>query len=242
MNSTLASEPELSVSLPTLSTVLSYQNPVRLSQALSDTQTLLREKGAAPTFWLAAQLLEKDKNIQIEQLKANILKKLQLLGNEESESELKAKLLSSFITSHHFNFRHFISLDNDRVRIQKEKNPLLKGKFKLLTPSRTSRIRIIGSEVPEQIVPFLEHASIDDYLQSSILPENSNTSIVYIIQPDGDLTEVSNTYWKRKPVFFTPGAILFVGFNSLPEQYSSLNEQIAELLRYLPPLTKGIKR
>ena len=232
-----AATPELSVNIPNLSVNLNYQHPARLSQLLSDTQNLIQKRTKNIPFWLAAQLLQKDKNEQITLLKANILKKLQLLSDEKPQSSIKAKLLTSFIKNNHFNYRHFISLDNDFIRITAENDPLLKGKFTLLIPNRINKIRIVGSMKENQTADLIEHAAIDDYLKTLTLPDNSDTSVAYIIQPDGAISKVNNAYWRHDPIFFAPATILFIGFNSLPNEYSSLNMQIAELLRYLTPLT-----
>ena len=232
---------KLAINLPYVSSTMRYQTPVRLSQFLFDAQKLLTQKTQPPTFWLAAQLLQTDKNEQIDLLKKRVLSQLDILSRHP-DSNVKAQLLATFIKNNHFNYRHFINLDNDLVRISAQDDPLLAGNFKLLTPPRINKIQIIGTSQTGQLVNVIEHAAINDYLNKIALPVNSATSLVYIIQPDGKLSKVHNAAWKHTPIFFAPGARLFIGFSKLPDQLPSLNEKIAELLRYLPPVAAGENR
>ena len=55
--------------------------------------------------------------------------------------------------------------------------------------------------------------------------------------PIGIANKASNTNWNNTATFFAPGSTLFIGFETLPTQFTSLNQKIADLLRYLPPLT-----
>ena len=241
-SSVQASTPKLSVRLSALSLNLNYQQPVRLSQVLTDSESWLHKENKNATFWLAAQLLQVNKNSQIIQLKENILATLAVLSAEYPKSKLKAEYLSTFINDSQFNYRYFISLDNDLVRITAKNNPLLEGKLKLLTPKRINKIRVVGSSEPSQTTELIAQASIDDYLKNISLPKNSNTSLVYIIQPDGAISKKNNAYWKKDAAFFAPGATLFIGFRSLPSKYARLNDQISELLRYITPLKEGDKK
>lgn len=236
-----ASQPRLSVELPALSVTLNYQQPVRLSKVLTDTQKTTQERGGNTPFWLAAQLLQKDKNEQINQLKNSVLNKLIAIKNADQQSASKAKFLITLISHTDFNYRHFISLDYDLVRIQPELDPLLEGHYQLLIPARANNIRLIGTTVPEHTTPLIAQATLDAYIKNAVLPPNTDSSIIYVIQPDGTLSKQHNAYWYRQPTFLAPGASLYFGFKSLREGDVMLNQQIAELLRHMPPLTKERK-
>ena len=227
----------LIVNLPSVSVNLTYPSPVRLSQVLSDAEATIQNKAKFSTFWLAAQLLEPGNNIQITKLKNELIEQLKRLGKTKPETKIKADLLIEFINTHTFNYRHFISLDYDLVRIQSQLDPLLKGHFILQTPERSNQIRIVGGKDINQHVEQIAHRAINDYLKLIHLPDTSNTSTVYIIQPDGIVNKASNGNWNNAATFFAPGATLFIGFEALPTQFTSLNQKIADLLRYLPPLT-----
>jgi len=238
-NAANASEPEspLVVNLPALSLNLTYPSPVRLSEVLSDTEKTIQNEEHPPVFWLAAQLLEKNKNSQIMQLKSDLIAQLIHLGQIDPRTKSKADHLITFIENNEFNYRHFINLDNDLIRIQDQLHPLLSGSLTLLTPPRANQIRLIGGQVKNQQLTHHAHFTVDDYLQLISLPKESDISSVYIIQPDGFVDKVNNAYWNKTASFFAPGATLFIGFKHLPSQFSSLNEHIADLLRYLSPLT-----
>jgi hypothetical protein len=241
-NSALASSLAVTVNLPNLNIDLNYHQPIRLSKLLSDTQNIIQEKSGDTPFWLMAQLLQNDKNNQINELKNKILAKLKMLSLDHPRSKVKAELLFTFINQNDFNYRYFITLDNDLVRIQTKHNPLLKGQLTLLTPSRVNGIRVIGISHPENPTALIEQNAIDDYLNAYSLPPNSNTELLYIIQPDGVVIKNKNAYWNKKLAFFAPGASLFIGFKSLPNEYEGLNDEIADLIRYITPLSEGTKK
>jgi len=239
VNTTNASEPQtqLIVHVPSLSLNLTYPSPVRLSQVLSDVETNIQSKGSFSIFWLAAQLLEQKNNEKITKLKNELIAQLTHLSQAKPKTKIKADLLIKFIQTNDFNYRHFINLDNDLVRIQNQFNPLLKGHFILETPVRSNQIRIVGGKEIKQREELIAHRSIADYLKTIPLPITSQTSFVYIIQPDGVVNKASNNYWNNITTFLAPGATLFIGFDKLPAEFASLNQKIANLLRYLPPLT-----
>jgi hypothetical protein len=81
----------------------------------------------------------------------------------------------------------------------------------------------------------MEHGQLDNYL--SMLPkgellEVADKSTAFVIQPDGHVDEISYAYWNSKQAYFAPGAILFIAFDSLPSEFSNLNQNIIELLRH----------
>ena len=88
------------------------------------------------------------------------------------------------------------------------------------------------------VVNFIENGTINDYLQDKVIPGNSDSSIFYVIQPDANVSKVNTAMWHKDPIFFAPEAILFIGFKRLPNDFFQLNNQIAELLRSLSPLSE----
>jgi hypothetical protein len=53
-----------------------------------------------------------------------------------------------------------------------------------------------------------------------------------VIQPDGKVMEMAYGIWNFQPHFLAPGAIVYVPFKSLPSDFSTLNQEIADLLRH----------
>jgi hypothetical protein len=226
----------LSVNLPAYGVDLNYSQPVRLNQVLSDTHAYITSNGHPQPFWLAAQLIDPARQQQLEDNKKQILEKLEYLAAYYPQSTAKADALTTLIKHNSFNYRHFIPLDNDLVRLQAKLDPLMQGQYRLQAPPRSDKIRIAGSSGAHTALDFIEHATLDDYLDKLALPDNSNTRQLFIIQPDGEIIVADNAYWNGKQVYLAPGAILFSGFLSLPGEYSKLNQQIAELLRHMAPL------
>jgi hypothetical protein len=230
-------ETSLSVIVPDMEVSLNYAQPVRLQQLLSDTQNLKLQQSQQVPFWLAAQFIEPSENSITEKKKQNIIVQLHSLEDMDKDSSHKALLLINSLQKAQFNFRHFIPLDNDQVRLKNEDNPLLSGQYTLLTSPRVNKVRVFGSQNSLGPIDMIEHGIIDQYLDQAALPENSDTQLVFVIQPDGVLIAADNAYWNTEPVFIAPGATIYIGFDSLPDEFEHLNQDIADLLRYQTPLT-----
>jgi hypothetical protein len=237
ISTSVNAETSLSVTLPDMEVSLNYAQPVRLQQVLSDTQNLKFQQPDPMPFWLAAQFIEPSKNADIDEKKKATIHQLQTLAANDKDSSHKAQLLINALQKAQFNFRHFIPLDNDQVRLQAEDNPLLAGQYTLLTPPRANQVRIFGAQNSRYPVDMIEHGTIDQYLDQAALPDNSDTQQVFVIQPDGALIIADNAYWNSKPVFIAPGATIYIGFDALPDECEHLNQDIADLLRYQTPLT-----
>ncbi|MGN2615648.1 capsule biosynthesis GfcC family protein [Aliivibrio fischeri] len=97
-------------------------------------------------------------------------------------------------------------------------------------PTSVSFFGAIDSESSISI-PFIEHASIDDYLDSLPLSSTADTSTVYVIQPDGVVQTTEFSVWQNKPAYLAPGASVYIPLGGLPSDFSSLNTSIVQLLR-----------
>ena len=227
----------LSVTLPDMQLKLTYSQPVKLNQVLTDTQNLKLQQPKPLPFWLAAQWIEPAKNTIIQKQKQKLIGKLEKLTAQDKDSRHKAQSLINTLNREAFNYRHFISLDNDWVRLRDNENPLLSGYYQLITTPRINKVRVVGVQSTLYTIDLIEHGTIDQYLEQMAIPENSDIRQVTVIQPDGALIMADNTYWNTTPVFIAPGATIFIGFDSLTDEFENLNQQIAELLRHQAPLT-----
>ena len=100
---------------------------------------------------------------------------------------------------------------------------------------RQTDLTLAGAVKQTHKLKVIEHGQLDNYL--SMLPEGelleiANKSTAFVIQPDGHVDEVSYAYWNSKQAYFAPGAIVFIAFDSLPSEFSTLNQNIIELLRH----------
>lgn len=235
-------ERQLSVELPVQGVTLNYSQPVRLEQVLNDANA----NGALGYFPLSAQLFDRNAQQQVDNLKAKVIEQLKRLAQQEPQVRAVITQLESF----DFQSRYFVDLDRNAVISQSEKNPLLVSKgtvleadksnqaqrFDLyLIQKRPTEVTLVGAVKQTHKLKLIEHGQLDNYL--SMLPkdellENADKSTAFVIQPDGHVDEVSYAYWNSKRAYFAPSAILFIAFDSLPSELSTVNQNIIELLRH----------
>ena len=238
---------QLSVELPVQGITLNYSQPVRLEQVLNDAKA----NGALGYFPLSAQLFDRDAQQQVDTLKAQVIEQLNQLALQEPQVKSVIAQLESF----DYQARYFVDLERNAVISQPEKNPLLLSKdisvskdsadesnranqtqhFDLYLTQRPTELTLAGAVKQTHKLKLIEHGQLDNYL--SMLPKgellaNADKSTAFVIQPDGHVDEVSYAYWNSKQAYFAPGAILFIAFDSLPSEFSTLNQNIIELLRH----------
>ncbi|MEZ8060981.1 capsule biosynthesis GfcC family protein [Vibrio splendidus] len=242
--------PVLTVELPMQGITLQYSQPTRLEQVLTDANA----NGALGYFPLSAQLFDRNAQPQVDNVKQQVLDKLKHLALQEPQVKSVIKQLESF----DYQARYFVELDQNAVMSQADKNPLLVSKkptvasrkpasqgisvesteqqhFELYLTARPTSVNVVGAVKQAQTLPLVEHAQLDNYLTR--LPKDqlldiADNSTAFVIQPDGQVNEISYAYWNSKPAYFAPGAIIFIAFDSLPSEFSTLNQDIVELLRH----------
>ncbi len=223
----------LSVILPKQNLQLNYPQPVRLEQILSDTHKHVNfyEFGAV----LSNNQLKKS----IERLQKESTEQLRLLSRETSlfSSHKKFKHSATHVISQlenqTFVGRIFSPLDIDLIRINEKLNPILNGSYQLFVGSRPTSVSFFGAiESKESIkLPLIEHATIDEYVKLLTLSPIAETSIIYVIHPNGEVQMAESSLWQSKPVYLTPGAAVYIPLGGLPSNFSSLNDSIVQLLR-----------
>ena len=235
--------PVLTVELPMQGITLQYSQPTRLEQVLTDANA----NGALGYFPLSAQLFDRNAQPQVDKVKQQVLDKLKHLALQEPQAESVLKQLESF----DYQARYFVELDQNAVMSQADKNPLLVSKkpasqgvsaksteqqhFELYLTARPTSVNVVGAVKQAQTLPLVEHAQLDNYLTrlpKGQLLDIADNSTAFVIQPDGQVNEISYAYWNSKPAYFAPGAIIFIAFDSLPSEFSTLNQDIVELLRH----------
>ncbi|WP_394249752.1 capsule biosynthesis GfcC family protein [Vibrio profundi] len=246
-----AQELQLTVELPVQGVTLNYSQPIRLEQVLNDANA----NGALGYFPLSAQLFDLNAQQHVDTLKVQVIEQLNQLALQEPQVKSVIAQLESF----DYQARYFVDLDRNVVISQPEKNPLLllkdiplsKGKalesgkpnqsqhfsqhFELYLTQRPTDLTLIGAVKQAHKLKLIEHGQLDNYLSSlpkGELLEIADKSTAFVIQPDGHVDEVSYAYWNSKQAYFAPGATLFIAFDSLPSDFSGLNQNIIELLRH----------
>ncbi|MFL7040931.1 capsule biosynthesis GfcC family protein [Vibrio lentus] len=217
--------------------------------------------GSIGYFPLSAQLFDKinteanesnKANQAIEAKKRNVFNQLDAFSVEEPEAKLVKQQLASF----QYLNRVFIELDRNAVISQSDKNPLLVSSsntnkpsstaikrastsqtqaFSLYLPQRPTSIQLMGVMKESVTMNLIEHGTLNDYLDAlpnGLIGESADKSVAYVVQPDGVVQTIQYAYWNEQPVYLAPGAIVFMAFYSLPSEYSTLNQDIVDLLRH----------
>lgn len=209
------------------------------AQLFDKTNTQANESNKATEVNQANQA-----NKAIEAKKRNVFNQLDAFSVEEPEANLVRQQLASF---QYFN-RVFIELDRNAVISQSDKNPLLVSSsrtnkpsasqtqaFSLYLPQRPTSIQLMGAMKESVTMNLIEHGTLNDYLDAlpnGFIGESADKSVAYVVQPDGVVQTIQYAYWNEQPVYLAPGAIVFMAFYSLPSEYSTLNQDIVDLLRH----------
>lgn len=241
------------IELPLQGVTLEYKANVRLLQVLNDAKASFNANSSIGYFSLSAQLFDKTNaqanesnkaNKTIEAKKRNVFSKLDAFSVEEPEANLVRQQLASF----QYLNRVFIELDRNAVISQSGKNPLLVSSshtnkssdgqtqaFSLYLPQRPTSIQLMGAMKESVTMNLIEHGTLNDYLDAlpnGFVGESADKSVAYVVQPDGVVQTIQYAYWNEQPVYLAPGAIVFMAFYSLPSEYSTLNQDIVDLLRH----------
>ncbi len=248
------------IELPLQGVTLEYKANVRLLQVLDDAHASfnVNDNSGIGYFPLSAQLFDKtnteaNQSIKdIEAKKRNVFNQLDAFSVEEPEAKLVKQQLASF----QYLNRVFIELDRNAVISQSDKNPLLVSSsntnkpssaaikrastsqtqaFSLYLPQRPTSIHLMGATKESVTMNLIEHGTLNDYLDAlpnGFVGESADKSVAYVVQPDGVVQTIQYAYWNEQPVYLAPGAIVFMAFYSLPSEYSTLNQDIVDLLRH----------
>ncbi|WP_454442533.1 capsule biosynthesis GfcC family protein [Vibrio bathopelagicus] len=252
-----ASSVKTTVALPLQGVTLEYEANVRLLQVLDDANASFytNANSSIGYFPLSAQLFDKtntEYNKAIEAKKRNVFNQLDAFSIEEPEAKLVKQQLASF----QYLNRVFVELDRNAVISQSDKNPLLVSSsntnklssaaikrastsqtqaFSLYLPQRPTSIQLMGVMKESVTMNLIEHGTLNDYLDAlpnGFVGDSADKSVAYVVQPDGVVQTIQYAYWNEQPVYLAPGAIVVMVFYSLPSEYSTLNQDVVDLLRH----------
>ncbi|MFB2637766.1 capsule biosynthesis GfcC family protein [Shewanella bicestrii] len=217
---------------------LTYPSAIRVEQAVQDGLTQLpanyiTEAHPTPVYWLGAALLDTKNTATLELIRQQILQQLANMGQQADNSQYIAKLskFAQFLRNIKLGQRVNQPLDLDLIRITDAYNPIIDGQFLLVLPPRPTTITVVGAVAQTGEQKWVSRTSSKDYLKQAGLLENAENSFVWIIQPDGKTIRQPIAYWNHQSMDIAPGAILFVEFSGLFDDYSTLNNKIIELLK-----------
>nr|WED68356.1 capsule biosynthesis GfcC family protein [Pectobacterium colocasium] len=139
------------------------------------------------------------------------------------------------------------NLDPDRVRVYIENNRPLVGRYALYVTPHDDRLSLIGLVNTSVDVGELETSgkvalragwSVENYLSGRRLLAGADNSYGYLIGGNGKWRKVPLALWNRQHIEPAAGETIFIGFNPsvLPQDMSSLNDQLADYLANRIPL------
>ncbi|EAS44622.1 polysaccharide synthesis [Photobacterium profundum] len=213
---------------------LSYSTPVRMKQVLSDSLThfpafLANDvKTDSRIYWTGAALFHAFPHPQQHVVVAQLN---QLATHWQSEQQQAVLNLSQQLAQLMTGERIFTSLDYDNVRLNKQSNTLITQNLTLILPPRPERILVLGALEKPVWTKWQTRLDAEAYLKQSKPLSNANKSDAWVIQPDGTVEQHPTAYWNRDHHDIAPGAIVYLGFSSLPDGFETLNEDIINLLR-----------
>ncbi|MGF1889735.1 capsule biosynthesis GfcC family protein [Photobacterium profundum] len=213
---------------------LSYSEPVRMKQVLSDSLTHLPAflandvKQDSRIYWTGAALF---KTFPHPQQHAVVTQLNQLATYWHDEQQQAALNLSQQIEQLTTGERIFTSLDYDDVRLNKQANTLITHNLTLILPPHPERILVLGALEKPVWTKWQTRLDAETYLKQSKPLSNANNSDAWVIQPDGTVEQHPIAYWNHDHHDIAPGAIVYLGFSSLPDGFETLNEDIINLLR-----------
>ena len=214
----------LSVSLPEENKTYHYSQTVRLSQVLTDIYPTLHYV----PYTLGASLIRVSKTPLIAEEKYRIIQQLITLNTPSS------LFLLAQLSNMTFAFREHISLNLPTVRLSPKQDPLLAGAFQLFAPARPDHFLVVGAINQESplAISLQGGQSLRDYLPTIQMNDQALDSTPWVIQADQTFYQVHDLYWKNKPYFLSPGAVVFIGLKDLPIEFKDLNRDIVHLLTY----------
>ena len=204
-------------------TSLIYPQPIRLDQVLNDAYELQQNA----VYPLGSALIDPHKQPQLIVEKRRILNELRLLRTPEAIN------LASQLRALRYAFHESVEMDIAKVRGMPKYNPLLKQEYWVSLPVRPDYITVVDpNSARSQQLPFKANAQLRDYMADLAVSDQEVPSYqsVWVIQADRSIKYVQNLQWQAEPHFISPGALVYIGLENLPDDYRELNANIARLL------------
>ncbi|MDG0796869.1 capsule biosynthesis GfcC family protein [Pectobacterium punjabense] len=165
----------------------------------------------------------------------------------DGDLAISAWLLRKAISPINVAGRIRTDLDPDDVRVHIENNRPLVGEYALYVAPHDDRLSLIGLVNTSADVGELEISgkvalragwSVEDYLAGRRLIAGADNSYGYLIGGNGHWRKVPLALWNRQHIEPAAGEMLFIGFDPsvLPQDMSSLNDQLADYLANRTPL------
>lgn len=183
-------------------------------------------------YWPASKLYQLN-SIGPEQQRQVVIQQLDAL-QQKAEPALQRQFaaLQSQILSWQLAERILISIDYDLARAKAPFNPRFEpGTYKLQLDARPEQVSFWGAVNRPLAIAHSGATAIAGYLPAVERSVYADKSVVYIIQPDGSITEVGVAGWNLQHIEAMPGAQVFIPFavGWFGNDIDTLNKNLLEL-------------
>ncbi|MEH0699322.1 capsule biosynthesis GfcC D2 domain-containing protein [Vibrio owensii] len=217
-----SNDPAISLELLGGHKILQFEDATRLSDIIIQA----KNNGASLDYPLASALFDtsSDANNISQNLKQKVLLQLEHVGQANSS-------LFKFIESHEFAPRLISYIDFDQIRLDRKKNPLLKGSLALSTPERIETITFVGNIARTYKKENYKGLPLSTVLEDLELLATESRLAPVVIYPDAQIVFPKSGSWDTKEYYLPPLSIVYIPF----EEYatSQLDKDIVKLLTQL---------
>lgn len=190
-------------------------------------------------YWPTARLYQLDAvdNAHITELRQQVVGSLkQLTRSVAHDKRLSLQLIELANTLANFQYAKPLDLvlDPSLTLVNPKANPkLAEGRYLLATPALSGAISFVGlgGQVFQPLVPT--HAVWQLFADSKFAAQQAVDEL-WLIEPQQAPKAIPVASWNRQELYVNVGATLFVPLPAavLTDEFSVLNQQIAELLSY----------
>lgn len=103
------------------------------------------------------------------------------------------------------------TLDPAQLVVSDADNFPLDDGDRLNYPKRPAGVRVVGAVAHACMLPHIGLKTAQDYLAECVPSSAADKELLYVIQPDGQVSELGIALWNRSPpMVLAPGAIVYV--------------------------------
>lgn len=130
------------------------------------------------------------------------------------------------------------TLDPAQLVVSDADNYPLDDGDQLNYPKRPAGVRVVGAVMHPCLLPHIGLKAARDYLKECAPSSAADKELLYVIQPDGQVSELGIALWNRSPsIMLAPGAIIYVPLDRhviRPVADEVFNHELADFLGTQP--------
>ena len=204
---------------------LSYPQEVRFSQLLQDAYSHTNYL----IYLLGSALINPNKQSIVTNQKSTVLRQLAAINTPA------AKHIINHLNRLNLVYHEDMVFDLTKVRMNPKLNPTIKGEYSLSLPKRPTHITVFDARQNQiKTIPLNKNGELHDYLAqfAGVSKSQQPYDSVWVIQADRSIYQVKDLQWKNTLYFLSPGAMVFIGLQNLPDDYRDLNANVAQLFAF----------